>query len=406
MENAENLVQSENQFLIHGKERNFALDVMRIVACFMVVFVHVGDNYLVKPTGIDPMACIYATLLRPCVPLFVMISGALLLPMLGSTVQFYKRRLSRVLVPFLIWSVIYVFLPIPSELVIGGSINQMSGAGLSPILYNLLMIPVNFTASNVHFWFIFTLLGLYLIIPVISPWIRQVSMRGILFFLGLWSITLFFPYIQLYFTEIHGICAWNGYGTFYYFSGYLGYMILGYALMRLPLFSWSKTVAISLALIAVGCAITYVGFMHSDAHVGEYFKAMNYQFAECVVYPEANDAQRWKVLELFFGFLTPNVAMMTAGMFMLMRKIKVPSFLKTSVAKCSNLSFGIFLVHYIILLWCAELLIPKIQTFTASLPHMVATAVEMPFLALIVFWLSYTVTRILSRLPFSKLIIG
>ncbi len=54
---------------------------------------------------------IYGALLRPCVPLFVMITGALLLPVRGEVSVFYKKRIPRVLWPFLIWSVIYNLFP-------------------------------------------------------------------------------------------------------------------------------------------------------------------------------------------------------------------------------------------------------------------------------------------------------
>lgn len=53
----------------------------------------------------------YGSVLRPCVPLFVMITGALLLPVKGDTGAFYKKRISRVFWPFLIWSVIYNLFP-------------------------------------------------------------------------------------------------------------------------------------------------------------------------------------------------------------------------------------------------------------------------------------------------------
>lgn len=89
------------------------LDVVRFVAMFTVVCCHCTDPFNFYP-GTPPnigeiklWGAIYGALLRPCVPLFVMITGALLLPVRGEISVFYKKRIPRVLWPFLIWSVIY-----------------------------------------------------------------------------------------------------------------------------------------------------------------------------------------------------------------------------------------------------------------------------------------------------------
>ena len=84
------------------------LDVVRFVAMFTVVCCHCTDPFNFYP-GIAPnigeiklWGAIYGALLRPCVPLFVMITGALLLPVRGEISVFYKKRIPRVLWPFLI----------------------------------------------------------------------------------------------------------------------------------------------------------------------------------------------------------------------------------------------------------------------------------------------------------------
>lgn len=57
-------------------------------------------------------AAVYGSLLRPSVPLFVMMTGLLLLPIREQSLGvFYKKRIYRVLFPFLIWSVLYNIFP-------------------------------------------------------------------------------------------------------------------------------------------------------------------------------------------------------------------------------------------------------------------------------------------------------
>ena len=93
------------------------LDVVRCVAMLMVIGVHCIDPFYISPTmRVIPeythWAAIYGSLLRPSVPLFVMMTGLLLLPVRQQPLgTFYKKRIFRVLFPFLIWSVLYSMFP-------------------------------------------------------------------------------------------------------------------------------------------------------------------------------------------------------------------------------------------------------------------------------------------------------
>lgn len=93
------------------------LDIVRLIAMFTVVCCHCTDPFNFYP-GTSPdigeikfWGAVYGAALRPCVPLFVMITGALLLPVRDSSGAFYKKRISRVFFPFLIWSVLYNLFP-------------------------------------------------------------------------------------------------------------------------------------------------------------------------------------------------------------------------------------------------------------------------------------------------------
>ena len=104
----------QSKLLVAGRPRVVWLDVVRLVAMFTVVCCHCTDPFNFYPG--DPPANIaeikfwgaaYGAFLRPCVPLFVMLTGALLLPVKEESQRFYKKRISRVFWPFLIWSVLY-----------------------------------------------------------------------------------------------------------------------------------------------------------------------------------------------------------------------------------------------------------------------------------------------------------
>ena len=89
-------------------ERNIGLDLLRVIACYMVIQIHTGEFYYIGEAGkvlntVDAhWVGWYNSLCRICVPLFVMISGFFLFPV-NDTSTFFKKRFSRVAIPFIIW---------------------------------------------------------------------------------------------------------------------------------------------------------------------------------------------------------------------------------------------------------------------------------------------------------------
>ena len=112
-----------------------------------------------------------------------MITGALLLPVRGEISVFYKKRIPRVLWPFLIWSVIYNLFPwitgvlgIKPEVILDFfpySGEEVMRQSLPVSLDYIAQIPFNFSIVDVHMWYIYLLIGLYLYLPVFSAWVEK-----------------------------------------------------------------------------------------------------------------------------------------------------------------------------------------------------------------------------------------
>lgn len=81
------------------KKRNYQLDLIRVIACLMVVIMH-SPLPTDKSNAIILNTLSYAT--APCIGLFFMVSGALLLPVKEETGTFLKRRLGKILGPTLV----------------------------------------------------------------------------------------------------------------------------------------------------------------------------------------------------------------------------------------------------------------------------------------------------------------
>lgn len=329
-----NLSNQKNQHIVW-------LDVVRFIAMFTVVCCHCTDPFNFYP-GTAPnigeiklWGAIYGSVLRPCVPLFVMITGALLLPVRGDASTFYKKRIPRVFYPFLIWSVLYNLFPwitgllgLNPQIILdffpyaGEEVMQQS---FSVSLEYILMIPFNFSILAVHMWYIYLLIGLYLYLPVFSAWVEKASERAKLMFLLAWGVTLLLPYYYQFVSNyLWGTCSWNSFGMLYAFAGFNGYLLLGHYLKSLE-WSLKKTLAIGIPMFAVGYAVTFLGFRHITA------------------LPEYTD----EMLELFFTYCSLNVVMMTIPVFMLAKKVKVNSErMKKALANLTVCGFGIYMIHY------------------------------------------------------------
>lgn len=325
-----------------AKEHIVWLDVVRFAAMFTVVCCHCADPfnfYAGDPTAdlesIKFWGAAWGAALRPCVPLFVMITGALLLPVKDQAGPFYRKRISRVLWPFFIWSVLYNLFPWilgllgfrPETLLtfFPYSGEDVARQSLSVSLGYIAQIPVNFSVVDVHMWYIYLLIGLYLFMPVFSAWVEKASEKAKLWFLAAWGVTLFVPYIREFAGEyIWGACSWNEFYMLYYFAGFNGYLLLGHYLRH---HDWplSKILAVGIPMFAAGFAVTFFGFRHITS------------------LPEYTPEQ----MELFLYYCSPNVVMMTVPVFLICKHIKVTSTtVKKMLANLTACGFGIYMVHY------------------------------------------------------------
>ena len=210
------------------KDRIVVVDYIRVIACFMVMLVHASENfYGADSSGLAGPASMLANeanrfwvafydggLGRVAVPLFMIVSAFLLVPVKqGVTMgQFYRKRFMRILPPFFFFMVLYTFLPL-----------AWGGMSLEQSMGDMKMWLFNFPSMAGHLWFMYPLISLYLIIPVVSPWLEKATAKDERIFLGLFALSTFTPWIHRFISsEIWGECFWNGFSALWYCSGYLG----------------------------------------------------------------------------------------------------------------------------------------------------------------------------------------
>ena len=367
------------------EERIVFIDYIRVIACFLVMLVHASENfygadasglaasysYLANDANRFWVAFYDGFVARTCVPLFMIVSAFLLVPMKqGQTMGgFYSRRFKRILPPFIIFLLLYTFLP----LAWGGMTWEQS-------LTDLKLLPFNFPSMAGHLWFMYPLIGLYLIIPVISPWLEKASAKEERTFLGIFIVSTFIPWIHDYIKpEVWGEAFWNEFDMLWYFSGFLGYLVLAHYI-RVHL-DWSRKRKLSVGLICflVGAAFTGWAF---------WTKAVPGQMIET------------PVVEWSWDFCTPNVLLATFGLFLVfscIRQEKAPAAV-TSVAK---LSFGMYLMHMFFMVPIATWIIGG-DPASPSIPVWLA----IPSIAILTYLCSMVTTKLISLIPGSKWVVG
>lgn len=317
--------------------RNLHKDVLRLIAFMMVILMHsplpnACDNGLIL-SGLS-----YLT--APCIGIFFMISGALILKKTDistfSSKEFIRKRITKVLFPMSFWSIIGY---------------ALSFCGIS-------------NAENGILWFMYVLLGLYLLSPILIRWLNSASKREIEFYLLLWTISLCYPYISAAFQIFIGVTSW-----LYYFAGYVGYYVLGYYLNNYGLCKrYLRGVLVLFSLFSVGL-------------------------------PILTRVCHWNVnFYSWFWYLSLSVALMCVMWWLVI--VKCAHFFECCrpvITELSKLSFGIYLVHILVMrnfLWKLEWM----QSLTGLTQILVC--------AFLTFVISAAISWLISKLKFSKYFIG
>ena len=149
------------------------INSLRVFATLCVILLHTS-SYLLPQYGkisinLWLLGNFYDGSVRFCVPIFFMISGALLLSKDYTLIQFLKKRFYRLIPPCLFWSFIYSIFRV--------SLNIYNGINLNLCEIFKLIFKNIYFGSEFHLWFVYTLIGLYLFIPIINQWAKNANSK-------------------------------------------------------------------------------------------------------------------------------------------------------------------------------------------------------------------------------------
>ena len=363
----ETLIKEIDKEIPKTSKRYFGIDLIRVVACFLVMQTHAGEIYYIEDNGDlirnekNIWPGIFNSLARVCVPLFVMISGYLLLPMKTDYSTFLKKRFTRVSFPFIAFCIFYDI-----YYYIRGVID------IKTMLINIPKIFINYGSELGHLWFMYMIMGVYLLIPIFSPWIKSAKKEHFYFYFVIWLISSFSCYIHLAFPQIWGEVYWNNNTVVQGFIGDFGYAVLG-AFIKLHL-KEKNLYILGIILYLIGSGFTMFGFLY-----------------------KREEATTCEEIEVTWKFDSINVVIATFGVFLLLRKIECKN---EKVVKIFNdialKSYGMYLIHIFFL---------QFFKYVFDAPN------QFPLwcifvIAILTFITSYLVIKALSYIPYSQYIIG
>ena len=332
------------------EEREYWIDAVRSFACLCVI-----TNHSAMPNGSNGSALIaffnYFTVAGASI-LFFMISGALILYKEKDVFPFIKKRISRIALPMFIWSVICL------------SIDYITGKyGIVDYIHNICMIP--FYPQVGTYWFIYVIFGIYLVTPILAMWLNRSNERHILFYIGLWAITLFLPYLVCIDSRFEQLVGYSS-GIVYYFYGFLGFAVLGFYLRRyvnIKKYNLKHLLIFVFTIILPGILYNFTDIPHSTIQ----------------------------------NRMSINIVILCVCYFVIIKHIHLSSKVKHIVYDFAQHSFGIYLVHILIM---RKVLWPLLWDYN------IHYAIQIPLIAFLTALLSYLLVHIISKLPYSKYIVG
>jgi surface polysaccharide O-acyltransferase-like enzyme len=358
----------EGQSLDSSKRLAIPDDLIRTIAIFLVILLHASNEALQAssvPTFDWWTAAVYKSLALSCVALFVMLSGAFLLQpaKLNEPIRvFLKKRLSRLGLAFAFWSIVY--------LAWGFYINKVP-ITLSNIGQGLLRDLL--TGADYQFWFIYLIVGLYLITPILRVVIASGNQRVIRYLIALWFVGVtIVPFIQL-------IVGYTLDDRVFLLTGFTGFFVLGTYLQKIKLPSSILYGLLIASFVSTIFGIWLLNYPLSFIGKGSYS----------------------------FDYLTIPAIVGSIALFLILLKFcpdwpggnhKITSKLVRTISKNT---LPIFLFHVIILETFERGLLGFKLSFTTQNPIF-----EIPLAAFLTFFITLGLVLIMKKVPILRKLIG
>lgn len=367
-----NIVISEPENNEVANDFAIPVDLIRCCGIIMVLLLHAANEYYTTIL-LSPLesgfywwtSTVYKSLTLPCVPLFVMLSGALLLQpsKLNESIRFFfKKRFQRIGIAFVFWTFIFL-----------GWAFYVSGTPFTFFNFIEGTIYSFFSGAYYHFWFIYLIVGLYLLTPILRAVVSCDSQKIVKYLVTLWFIGVaLVPIFQL----ISGYPLNEG---LFVMGGTIGYFVLGIYLQRVNV---NSKILYGLFTASVFFTIISTWLMRFHFYsIGEKY--------------------------FFFDYLSVNVILASVTLFMILCKFppdwpsgKHPVIQRVAHAISKN-TLSIYLFHLIIM----ETLQRGYLGFQLSLTT-INPVIGVPLITAVTLFITLGLILVMKKIPILKTLIG
>lgn len=288
-------------------EKNY-ISILNVLACIGVVILHTFETGYTSDANF-----VFEVLIRAiaycAVPVFFMITGATLIDYREryDTKTFFKKRLLKVIIPLIIWSIIYFI------------INFFKGKfSINDLSFKFVFEYFFLVKTNPIFWFFVVIIGIYLAIPVISL-IPQESRRKAF----LYIIIITFVFNQFLPDLLYHLNLNYNYDLKFplTYSGWISFIFIGYYIDKYEIVKKHRVIIYVLGII--GFLTMVVPTIFISYHKNESCSWFDeYYDAPCVLYSASvflffkskiNNNQIVTKIMPFFNFVAPT----TLGIYVL-----------------------------------------------------------------------------------------
>ncbi len=342
------------------------LDVLRALATIGVIVIHTSSPVLNMAYGHSMsewwVGNIFDSASRFAVPLFLMLSGATLIGKEDPLAVFYKKRMMRVLVPFLFWMLVYwVYRWLMLQ-------PHQQPQQMNDIIQWAVRLFLDEGISK-HFWYIYMIIFIYLFIPFIGKIVRNTSNNQLFVGLLAWVVLCVSTNsMNLSFYKWTGDYEYKLLGYFQY----SGFVVLGYFLNKVELkLNHRRLIAgITFVLSVIVSALVAYFMSKSDGRLN------------------------LKV----YSYFSINTIIQAIAIFVLIKGIVVENkYFSQICAYISDYSYGVYLVHIILI----GVLFRNGVYWSFAHP-----IVSLPLLLLMVLFSSMIIIFFIRKIPGGKYISG
>ena len=342
-----------NDKILKKNQRFFYLDYLRIISSFFVILIHISSPYYYKydiNSSKWKNAHFYKSLSSFSVPNFFMISGTVFLKKNLSFKIIISKYIKNIFMHLLLWSIIYAFF-------------EIKKATLD--IKNILILIIK---GHYHLWYLFAIIGLYITIPFTSKIVQNKELLN--------------SFLFLYFIFVFAVP--NYIDIFRYYSNDI-FNSIQYIISRVNL----STISVHHFYFIYGYYLNNKKFKKKEVIIYYIAGLIGILFTTIICYDfsiiKKKKIRYYKAQDLNNFFYSIGVFIFFKNNFNLGESSN-----NKMVQKLSKLTFGIYLIHPLIIENIIKYIVFKLDF---------SLEILLPIISFIVFLLSFIFSIILSHIP-------